>query len=269
MKRLNTKAKRFQYISDLHLETRKELVDIKVCAKNMILAGDIGNPFHDNYTEFLKRCSGKYQNTFLITGNHEYWNKAGINETNEKIQNITDKYDNIHFINNKVIEMNNTYILGCTLWSNLISLNSDSKIIGDDLNIYKSEKEGILGKTGFMELHKKDVHWLSGVLKQCDESNSQKLKKDKKKVIVVTHHLPTFKLLHKKYKNQRAEPYLDRFYSNLDHLVKPPIRAWIGGHSHCNMKVYMNGVFLGISAYGYPNQYEKYYSKHKMTSFIV
>jgi len=263
MKRLNTNAKRFQYISDLHLERRKDLVNLKVVAKNIILAGDIGNPFHDNYAEFMKRCSGEYENTFMIAGNHEYWNRAGISLTNEKIEDVASKFNNVHFINNKIVEMDNTFVVGCTLWSNLSQISKNSqRLIGDDLNIYKDEKQGIINKDGLMKLHENDVNWLTRALNYCAISND-------KKIVVVTHHLPTYRLLHNKYKNKRMEPYLDRFYSHLDYLIKPPISTWIGGHSHCSMKVYMNGVFLGISAYGYPNDYEKYYAKHKMTSFIV
>jgi predicted phosphohydrolase len=262
MKRLNVKAKHFQYISDLHLEMRKEPVNIKVVAKNIILAGDIGNPFHDNYSEFMKKCSGEYKNTFMIAGNHEYWNRAGISITNEKMEDVASKYDNVHFINNKIVEMDDTFIVGCTLWSDLRSINS-KKVIGDDLNIYQDDKGGVITRECLTRLHKKDVHWLTGALNECAKKNL------KKNITVVTHHLPTYKLLHKKYENDRMKPHLDRFYSNLDYLIQPPIKNWIGGHSHCSMKVYMNGVFLGISAYGYPNEYEKYYAKHKMTSFIV
>ena len=246
---------RFQYISDLHLEMRKIIPNIPVIAKDMILAGDIGNPFHNNYEQYLRMCSDKYENTYVVSGNHEYWNENGIDATDEKINDIASKLNNVYYMNNRKIETENFCILGCTLWSNLLNIPSEENIgkIGDDINIKNNGT--IIGTSGLQELHDNDVLWLTKTLVSCE-----------KPTVVITHHLPTFKLMHRKY---AKSTYLDRYYTNLEHLIRFPISTLIGGHSHCSMKININDVFLAINAYGYPNQYEKFYSKHKISSFVV
>ena len=257
MKKLKYITSRFQYISDLHLEMRRKIPNIPVIANQMILAGDIGNPFHDSYEEFLTLCSNNYKFTFVVSGNHEYWNDHGIDATNEKIEEITSKLGNVYYMNKRKIETENVCILGCTLWSKLSYIPPETRKVGDDINIFDS-KGIILGPDGLDMLHKKDVRWLTKTLESC-----------KKDTIVISHHLPTYDLLHRKYNNERNLQYLNRYYTNLEHLIKHPVKVWIGGHSHCSMKINIGNTFLGINAYGYPNQYEKFYSKHKVTTFHI
>lgn len=49
-----------------------------------ILVGDVGNPYQTNYDIFMKFISKNFKKTFVIAGNHEYYNKTKtIQETNE------------------------------------------------------------------------------------------------------------------------------------------------------------------------------------------
>lgn len=254
--RVCTRIRSFQYISDLHLEQRSKLVPIPVISKNMILAGDIGDPFDELYKEYLEFCSNEYENTFLVTGNHEYWNTNvnDLSQVDEQIENVVDKLDNVHFLKNGVVETDNVYFIGCTLWSKINK--PPARLIGDELNIKYDGR--LITWNELNELHEKDVNWISDTIKQCQD----------KHIVVATHHLPTFKLLHCKYKKSYLN-YHDRYYTNLEHLIQKPILAWIGGHSHCNMKIDVNGVFLSIAAFGNPNNYEKYYLQHKVVSFNI
>ena len=61
-----------QYVSDLHLE--KKINNRSIIAKKpyLILAGDIGYPFQNNYKNFLLHMSYIFNKVFLIAGNHEY-----------------------------------------------------------------------------------------------------------------------------------------------------------------------------------------------------
>jgi predicted phosphohydrolase len=56
---------------------------------------------------------------FLITGNHEYYSTLLMSEIDYLIQNIVKKYDNIHFLNNKTVVINNINFIGTTMWCNV------------------------------------------------------------------------------------------------------------------------------------------------------
>ena len=74
-----------RYFSDLHLEFVKTINMTKyiqqirtgmdgVC----VLAGDIGNPYECNYDIFMKFINKNFKRTFVIAGNHEYYNKTKL-----------------------------------------------------------------------------------------------------------------------------------------------------------------------------------------------
>ena len=98
-----------RYLSDLHLEfiypqyLNKFFKKIPLPKENEIcvLAGDIGNPFTTNYDMFMKWISKHFIKTFVIPGNHEYYNKnKTISETNQHMEEYFVQYDNITFLNN-------------------------------------------------------------------------------------------------------------------------------------------------------------------------
>jgi predicted MPP superfamily phosphohydrolase len=75
---------KIRYLSDLHLEFIKEN-KIDKFIQNIpsgshtdeicIIAGDIGNPYKSNYNTFMEFLTNNFKKSFVITGNHEYYNK--------------------------------------------------------------------------------------------------------------------------------------------------------------------------------------------------
>ena len=72
------------------------------------------------------------------------------------------------------------------------------------------------------------------------------------KCIVITHHLPTFKVIHSKYKDSIE---LNSFFaSNSDELISDPVIYWIYGHTHTASSHNINGVKVLCNPKGYPNE---------------
>lgn len=109
-----------QYISDLHLE-KGYIRRITPNKPNLVLAGDIGFPQHENYKNFLLEMSTQFDKVFVISGNHEYdFNSSS--KTEEDIENICSQRNNLFYLQKKshlLCPENNLYISGCTLWSTL------------------------------------------------------------------------------------------------------------------------------------------------------
>ena len=270
MKRLSS----LQYISDIHLEHKLNFPKIKRVESTLALLGDIGNPFKDNYKEFLKYTSNKWEHVFLLTGNHEYWQqKYNMDDVDNKIRDLITLFPNITFLNNDKYEYENCTILGTTLWSQIN--NIPKRKFGDDLYIRVNNKS--ITYLGINSLHSSSVSWL-----QKEILNSSHLKKDKsdperiiifrqslkidpkriiifrqslkidpKGIIILTHHLPSYKLIIDKYQKSHYKFYHDRFASHLDYMICPPIKAWLCGHSHSINETNINGVHCAINAYGY------------------
>ena len=248
-KQLKSFIRNFQYMSDIHLEYRDGLFDIPIISKNLILAGDIGNPFKTNYYDFLLSCSYKYEYTFVVLGNHEYWG-SNMSKTHEQVNIIFSKFKNVFLLDNSIVETDNFVFMGCTLWSKI--LNEPLNIQGDEYNITIDDKN--ITWNDLNRLHNEDVNWLTNALGMYNEKN----------IVVITHHVPTYKLVHPYYDIPKFKKYSDRFYTNLEHLIKPPVSTWICGHSHCNMNIEINDVNLHINAIGYPSENEKKYLNDKL-----
>jgi len=149
---------KIQYISDLHLEHLKVLPYIKCVANNLCLLGDIGSPRTQIYKDFIRECSIKFKNVFVIYGNHEYHSvktrlEPKVVETMEAIEKHADDFpSNVYFLNNSCVYLdivnetvtkvpcnanrNLVKIIGSTLWA----ATKDYKL-NDYKKIFVSENE--------------------------------------------------------------------------------------------------------------------------------
>lgn len=229
---------KLQYISDIHLEYRNDNVRIPQYGKHLALLGDIGNPYKDNYFNFLKYVSQKWETVLLLSGNHEYWNeKYDYDRIDNKISELTEYFGNVHYLNNTSYQLENYNVLGTTLWSHI--MKQPDTIMGDDLNIRDNGE--LITITHLNKLHETAVDWLTN-----------EINKSEKPIIVLTHHLPSYQMIHQNFYGNKYEKYHDRFASHLDYLIRKPVKYWLCGHSHIVLEKEINGIICGINAYGYP-----------------
>jgi len=247
----------YHLISDIHLELYPKAKDIIskeiVKDKILLLAGDIGNPSSNIYKTFITDMSNKYEKVFIVTGNHEYYQKYekkdDINKyyryDMDQVDNMINKFvltlSNVHFLQRQSFIHNEIRYLGCTLWS-----LSDSI-----LSKYMSDYEYIKDFTTKISnnLFVQNVEWLRTELNK--ESDAYYA------TVVITHHLPSNKLIHKQYEEHPLNSF---FASNLDELVEKA-DLWVCGHSHTSnyikigkCKCYMNPIGYSSESSGFnPN----------------
>lgn len=231
---------KFQLVSDIHLEMGKPYY-IPVKAPYLLLAGDIGYPESKAYKEFMEYISKKFEKVFFIAGNHEFYcNKKKItpngvqSDLEDKIssmEEISKKISNVHFLNNSYYDLEDIRIVGSTLWSDIDpdapSINDQHQLVGIDT----------------VKIHKESVEYLEKVINESD-----------RKVLVMTHHLPSYEMVMEKYRGNFWKKYNTHFYSNVDHLFKKPVCAWVCGHSHGFLKKEINGIPCYMNAFGYPTE---------------
>jgi predicted phosphodiesterase len=225
-------------VSDIHLElyvnktvdldyldNLKDKVDI------LILAGDVGNPYKKEYEDLIIRCSKLFKHVIIVSGNHEYYDKRyNMYEIDNKIKQITQDFENVHFLQRNTIIINNIRFIGCTLWSlpkpNGQTLNDMTHIKYMSLATYK---------TLFMT----DLKFLETEL----NNNNNNMRN-----IVITHHLPSYQLISKQYENHPSNSF---FASDLEYLMQKT-DMWLCGHTHTSVVKQINGCMCYINAKGYP-----------------
>lgn len=226
---------RIQYISDLHLEFLTLIPKIPKVANILCLAGDIGYPYTKKYKEFLKYVNSQYDKIFLISGNHEYYNEYGIEITNKIIINNVAKFPNIVFLNNTSYFYQNYLFVGSTLWTHI-----DSQKHGyNDFNMIEN-----MTLENYNNLHKNAYIFLNNTIQQNKD----------KQLIILTHHLPSFDLINKKY--DKYANFKSCFASNCDDLIINPVKLWIYGHTHSSDIKYINNIPLICNPIGYPGEHK-------------
>lgn len=223
----------FQVLSDLHLELRQDnLSDIgvpTVVAPNLFLAGDIGNPFLDGYSIFIRWCSQNYDLVIVISGNHEYYNRYKyantMNQVEDKIRDVVGEFNNVHFLQKQTLQIENTLIIGSTLWSNIPT--SKAEFIKNSVNDYSRILMGgrIVTPEDTTRLHKEHKRWIFGELSRAEANSCVK------QVIVMTHHTPSYLMIADAYV---GDPINYAYATNLEPLLRnhKKLKVWISGHTH-------------------------------------
>jgi hypothetical protein len=116
---------------------------------------------------------------------------------------------------------NNVTIAGVTLWS------SSEHILNEN------------NKLDHNNIHDEHVEWIKYI---CTK---------KEKIVMVTHYVPSFKLIEPKYSKNGKLTSL--FATDLEYLIQNPIKAWICGHTHSILDMKINNVYCGINALGHNN----------------
>lgn len=216
---------KLQYASDLHLEfpENKEFLRINPLIPEgdiLILAGDIV-PFSqvNDHSDFFDYLSAHFRLTYWLPGNHEYYH-SDLSERelqlNEKIR------DNIFLVNNTSIIAGENNLIFSTLWTRIGSGNQLELLLGySDFRVIRN-KGKLLDIEQYNILHDECLAFLEAEFARAKHS----------RMIVVTHHMPTFKNYPEKYK---GDAFSEAFAAELSDLIKAiEPDYWIFGHHHTN-----------------------------------
>lgn len=217
-----------QYVSDLHVDHKIKLPNIIPKSKYLCICGDTGLPTHPNYDKLLFDVRTKFEKVFIIAGNHDYDCSSLYQAKKEAIYkpiivDLCKQYDNVHFLDNQIYQLTDKIIVaGSVLWSQTplaLQANPTVKVIAhnDEFN--------------------KNLEWIQQV---CNT---------KCQIIMMTHFVPTFRLIENKYM-KLGQVRTEWFASNIDHLINKPIVGWICGHTHSVLETKINGVYCGVNAVG-------------------
>lgn len=220
-----------QIISDLHIDLANGLSqNKKLCfdkilkphpeADCLIIAGDIGFGIRKRFKKFIKYCSLNFKQTFMVLGNHEFYQSRRLNaptmmQQKKRIRFIISHYTNVCLLDNDAIPFKNYVLLGTTLWSQ----PSDTLLNKlNDFNQIKVRPDQDLTPHEVRQMNAECVAWLKIKLEAYASS----------KVIVISHHVPSFKLL-----NEPNNEYSSAYANDLDVLImNNSIKLWVFGHSH-------------------------------------
>jgi len=258
---------RLQYASDLHLKPGSAPFNVLIepVAPDLALCGDIGDPFSPIYADFIKWTATRWTRVFIIAGNHEYFSENPhilMEDVENQIRLIAEKSGpNVIFLQKEIytIESHKILIVGATLWSTPSLRHWDLLV------------DGFIGSPGFRgeykAIHKLDEY--SGLARLIHPSDiidfcnnhiaflqntlhpTWGKVPDGWRVIVLTHHLPTYELNAAHSSNVLKSCYAVA----LDNLIKEPVVAWLCGHSHkAGVLRNKSGTLTALNPLGYKKE---------------
>lgn len=241
----------FQIVSDLHIEYKNDCIPnpldyITPVSEVLILAGDIGSLYKRAQLEgFLISLCPLFKIVVYVPGNHEYYttsfsDKLTFYQLNDILSDIEKNIPNLYILNRKSIIIGDVLLTGCTLWSNP-SINIPKFIV----RIHG------MSNTFYKDLHFRDLKYIKNIISYAT--------KTRLKLLVITHHCPTFSVVPKR----KNDKYRSLYATNLDNLlIKSNINTWVCGHIHYNFDIVTGGGtrLLGNQK-GKPHEKVENYSK--------
>ena len=235
---------KIQYCSDLHMEfdDNKRLMDslpLDVAGDILVIAGDSGYLNDPSLTnlKFWEWASRNYRQVLLVAGNHEFYNNGDITAYGDSWQ--LELLPNVTYYHNKAVRIDNIDFILTTLWSQIPK--GQEGIIQDSMNDYYH----ILYNNHSVTPHHINEEFqknINFVKKAVKDSSAEK-------IVVVTHHLPTFDALLGRRKDNETNPAYATELSN--YISGSRISAWIYGHSHFGTDLMIGNTHLVSNPLGY------------------
>ena len=234
---------RIQIKSDLHLEFRNYEIANDANDDMLILAGDIVPSVqlsHNRPSKFLKKCSELFKNVIYVAGNHEHYHND-IDKSFTTLKEKCESYGNIHFLNNECKIIDGIKFVGSTMWTSLNNDDDYAKYVAKrgmaDFKIISNGGRVLLpGDTSIW--HRESLQFIES---ECSTHD---------KVVVITHHAPSFGSLNPVYANDDLN---HAFMTDLDQFIlrNPAIKLWCHGHVHTAFDYMIGNTRIVCNPRGY------------------
>ena len=234
-------------VSDIHLEfgpcvLHNPGVDVLVMVGDVMIAQDLADyqpdsaPLPDGqnrrqlraakYRDFLAQVSRDFPQVIYLAGNHEFYH-GEWNKTLEVLRIEASRFNNVHFLERDLVNVNGVDFVGGTLLTNYRK--------GDPLVMYQAREwmndyrqikvvEGDRGtRLNTQHVLQRHVNTL-GYFEEVLNGRSQ--------VVVLSHHAPSQLSSHPRYGVDELLNWC--YYSNLEDWIldRSQIKLWCHGHTH-------------------------------------
>jgi hypothetical protein len=148
-------------------------------------------------------------------------------------------------------------VVGSTLWTHISDHQVDDAKQGMHDYSYIPVYCGTCGDnsnnaSGIRTLHPYDTNYFHEQHRRVLSEQIEHWKRRGADVCMITHHLPSPRLISPRYNGDRPK-YC--FASSCEDLMQPHVKAWIYGHTHNAAVTAIGNTITACNARGYPNQH--------------
>jgi Icc-related predicted phosphoesterase len=226
----------------------------------LVIAGDLwaeNRPFNRRHLQpsWISLISARFHSVVIVFGNHDYWDGFLDTMVPKAKQLIVDQgLTNVHILENESVVIGNIKFLGGTLWTDLNKGNPITKITAvRSMNDFRF----IRNYGNMCKISANDVIACFEKTKAYIAKSARRDNQDQK-VIVVTHHAPSYQSVHDVYKHDVEMNYA--YYTDLDEMMyADDFQAdyWLHGHMHNSFEYNINNTTVVCNPLGYSRSENK------------
>lgn len=212
----------------------------------LLLAGDIGL-LHSprTYAGLIDDFSKRFMYVFWTEGNHEFYHG---NIDKHSVKNILEEWHNV-YTKTLLIPEEKIAVLGCTLWTDY---DNGSPLTLLEANQRMNDHHIIRKGTEYSKFKAESAMALHHVQKRQLFKDIDHFKNLGYKVIVVTHHHPSFQGVSKEYIGDSLNgAYCSNLYSD---IAKSKPDYWCCGHIHEGKSYQIEDTTVICNPLGYPHE---------------
>lgn len=237
---------KIRILSDLHLEfTNYEPKTLPSCGEDLVvLSGDIGVGVRG--VEWAMRAIQDRPVVYVL-GNHEFYEHDWDVLIGDARACSTGS--NVYILEDQSLDWNGIRVLGCSLWTDFrcmgamvqgFAMAMAEREMMDFRLIRKKPHISRLSPRDTILRCERSYRWLEREIASADRP-----------LLVVTHHAPTLRTAHPGF---LLAPSNAAFSNDFDSLIKPPVVAWVHGHTHYSCEEEVNGIRVITNQRGYPGE---------------
>ena len=191
------------------------------------LMTEVGNPKRmDRAQRFFHEEVTKYRHCIYVMGNHEHYHGKYYKTWHELIAEMPD---NVEVLEQQSTEIDGVLFLGATLWTSCNKADPMTMmVLKNGMNDYRAitnKVNGIYRKLDPQDTLAEYSRTVQYFRLMCEQNRD-------KKIVVCTHHAPSFQSVHENYKHEREMN--GGYASDLTEFIleQENILYWTHGHMH-------------------------------------
>ena len=230
-------------VSDIHNEFSVFNLPVAVGDEKavLVLAGDIAvADAPSSLRMFLDTVTDRFTDILYIPGNHEYYH-GSLRRVDDKLAKVCSEYMNVHYMNQRSMKIDNTLFIGATLWTDY--RKNDPMVMmqcQEVMNDFVQIRTGVPGEPYKRKIRPQDIVALhmehrAFIEAELAEARSEENPNRPEKIVVFTHHSPSFISRPSQDVAEFKFGPVDYAYYNVgmeDMIEQYEPDLWIHGHSH-------------------------------------
>ena len=227
----------------------------------LVMAGDIAvADAPSSLYRFLDSVTERFTDILYIPGNHEYYH-GSLRRVDDKLAEVCSSYMNVHYMNQQSMKIADVRFIGATLWTDynrgdpMVQMHC-SEVMNDFVKI----RTGIPGKPYQRRITPSDIISIHMEHKRFIESELKKGHAAGEKMVVFTHHAPSFISRPPQEEMKFKYSLTDYAYYNVgmeDMISKYMPIVWVHGHSHYPVDTMFDYTRIVANTRGYANHPDK------------